>query len=122
MIPRTIGEISLGPNRNLKGSARCFGLLIGWVFQRPCKDVKIHKIPIDVISYLNCVAKKEKSTKVIKFGDSQQKIDNLINAGVKCDLRYLLPGTSNSTKVVCYETRLVDYINRFADESSDDYE
>ena len=70
MTRRTVDVVALGTNSNLQGSTGCFSFLSGRVLSRQWKDVKVMKTPENEIRRINFIAKKQSSTKRLKFGDS----------------------------------------------------
>ena len=85
MAPREVDTVALGPNGNLKGGIRCFSLLPGRVLSRQWRDAKVIKIPENAIRRINFIVKKQKSIKVLKFSDSQNRIDQRVSTGVEHD-------------------------------------
>ena len=56
MVPRTVDAIALGPNVNLEAEIRCFSFLIGRVISRQWQDVKVMKMPENVIIRINFIS------------------------------------------------------------------
>ena len=83
MTPRTADAIALGPNGNVEGGIQCFSLTTGRMLQRQWKDVEVYKMPISAISRINCMCKRQKAAKGLKFGDRQNLINDAIRAGVE---------------------------------------
>ena len=79
MTPRTADTVPLSPNVNIQGGIRCFSLMSGIVLSRQWKNVKVMKVPENEILRINFMAKKQRSIKVLKFGDRQKIIDHLIS-------------------------------------------
>ena len=58
MIPHTVDTIALGPTRNLQGGIYYFSLVTSKFLNRAWCNVKIYKILLNAISYLNYIMKK----------------------------------------------------------------
>ena len=70
LAPRTVDAIACGPNGNMQGGMRCYSLESCRVLQRSRRDVKIHKMPMEVIKRIDVIEKQKNSLKGLKFGDS----------------------------------------------------
>ena len=82
MSLRSTDAIALSPNSNLQGGIICFSLATGKMFQRQWQDVEIYNIPVTAISRINCVCVQQRAIKVLKFGDRQNRIYDVIRTGV----------------------------------------
>lgn len=105
---------------------RCYSLASGRVLQQQWQDAEALKMPISAISRINCICKKQKVLKGLKFGDRQNGLIADISTGVidGPDAEQLnnIPDSTNPvpTNAIQHDIAIEDDNDRNAEEPSND--